>query len=248
MTDASAFRTPDAYLDLPRIAGLALSVDGASLVTTMSELNAARTKYVSSLWSIATDGTSAPRRLTRSATGDSAPTFAANGDLLFVRAESGDDDAPSAVWALSAQGGEARRVAHRGGGVGGVVAASDVPVFAVAGEVLGDVDRDEALRALRKDKAVSAILHSGYPMRHWDSDLGPASTHVFVGNLGDTEDTDVALRTVTPRPGFSRRVRRTSSVVTMMRATPSDRRLATMRARSICPTASWPPVIATVEL
>ncbi|MBM7415349.1 MULTISPECIES: alpha/beta fold hydrolase [Nocardiaceae] len=203
MTDASAFRTPDAYLDLPRIAGLALSVDGASLVTTMSELNAARTKYVSSLWSIATDGTSAPRRLTRSTTGDSAPTFAANGDLLFVRAASGDDDAPSAVWALSAQGGEARRVAHRVGGVGGVVAASDVPVFAVAGEVLGDVDRDEALRALRKDKAVSAILHSGYPMRHWDSDLGPASTHVFVGNLGDTEDTDVALRTVTPRPGGS---------------------------------------------
>ncbi|WP_328809541.1 S9 family peptidase [Rhodococcus sp. NBC_00294] len=203
MTDASAFRTPDAYLDLPRIAGLALSVDGASLVTTMSELNAARTKYVSSLWSIATDGTSAPRRLTRSATGDSAPTFAANGDLLFVRAASGDDDAPSAVWALSARGGEARRVAHRGGGGGGVVAATDAPVFAVSGEVLGDVDRDETLRALRKDKAVSAILHSGYPMRHWDSDLGPASTHVFVGNLGDTEDTDVALRTVTPRPGGS---------------------------------------------
>ncbi|MGB3770359.1 MAG: prolyl oligopeptidase family serine peptidase [Rhodococcus sp. (in: high G+C Gram-positive bacteria)] len=201
-SDTSAFRSPQTYVDLPRMAGLALSADGTSLVTTVSELNSARTKYISSLWAIDPDGSDVPRRLTRAGTGDSAPTFAADGDLMFVRAASGDDDAPSAIWALSAHGGEPRRVAYRAGGVSGVVTAKSASTMLVTGSVLGNVERDESLRALRKDLAVSAILHSGYPIRHWDSDLGPAVTHLFAGTPGP-DSVDTPLTSVTPHPGGS---------------------------------------------
>ena len=40
------------------------------------------------------------------------------------------------------------------------------------------IDDDRRLRELRKDNKISAILHSGYPIRYWDKDLGsgaPAS-------------------------------------------------------------------------
>ncbi|KQU02480.1 peptidase S9 [Rhodococcus sp. Leaf7] len=197
------FRSPSSYLDIRRMAGLALSPDGSSLVVTVSELNPARTKYVSSLWAIDPAGVTAPRRLTRAGTGDSSPTFAADGDLLFRRAASAEEGAPSAVWALSSRGGEPRRLVHRGGGVSSVVAASEAPTVLVTGSVLGDVDRDEFLRTLRKDSAVTAVLHSGYPVRYWDADLGPERTHLFVGSVDGPDATDVPLTSLTPAPGGS---------------------------------------------
>ncbi len=55
-----------------------------------------------------------------------------------------------------------------------------------------DVDDDRRLRDLRKANNVSAILHSGYPVRFWDKDLGPDEPHLF-----DATD----LRDLTPQPG-----------------------------------------------
>ena len=55
-----------------------------------------------------------------------------------------------------------------------------------------DVDDDERLRTLRKDNKVSAVLHTGYPVRYWDHDLGPDQPHLL--------DVD-GPRDLTPRPG-----------------------------------------------
>ena len=55
-----------------------------------------------------------------------------------------------------------------------------------------DVEDDRRLRDLRKANNVSAILHSGYPVRFWDKDLGPDEPHLF-----DAAD----LRDLTPQPG-----------------------------------------------
>ena len=49
-------------------------------------------------------------------------------------------------------------------------------------------------------------------------------------------------------PPSSLRVRATSSVVTTMRPTPSARSRFRIPASGICPTGSWPPVMATVPL
>ena len=75
------------------------------------------------------------------------------------------------------------------GGVSGIVAvASDAPVAVFSAPVLprsASLEDDAARRAKRKDKKVSAILHSTYPVRYWDSDLGPEQEHLFVLDLGE---------------------------------------------------------------
>jgi dipeptidyl aminopeptidase/acylaminoacyl peptidase len=199
VTDAAADPTPptpfhdlDAYVALPRMSGLALSPDGTRLVTAVSTLDAKRTRYVTALWEVDPEGVRPARRLTRSAKGESSARFASTGDLLFTSArpdadaEAPDDEPPAALWLLPADGAEARVVGGRKAGVSGVVVAEDAPVVVVASDVLpsaGDDAEDERLIAARKDAKVSAILHSAYPVRYWDHDLGPAAPHLFAGDL-----------------------------------------------------------------
>ena len=42
-----------------------------------------------------------------------------------------------------------------------------------------NIDDDRRLRDLRKDNKITAILHTGYPIRHWDKDLGPGAPHLL---------------------------------------------------------------------
>lgn len=71
---------------------------------------------------------------------------------------------------------------------------------------VGEKDEDERLRAERKDKKVSAILHSGYPIRYWDHDLGPDVPHLLSGTLGDASQdeavTDLVDLTSMPGPAL----------------------------------------------
>ena len=70
------------------------------------------------------------RRLTRGAKGESAPAFAANGDLLFVavRPTADDDKPPAELWRLPAAGGEAAEALSLPGGVEAVRPAREADV------------------------------------------------------------------------------------------------------------------------
>lgn len=191
-TPPTPFHDLDAYVALPRMSGLALSPDGTRLVTAVSTLDAKRTRYVTALWEVDPEGLRPARRLTRSAKGESAARFASTGDLLFTSArpdadaEAPDDEPPAALWLLPADGAEARVVASRKAGIGGVVVAADAPVAVVSSDVLPsatDDAEDERLIGARKDAKVAAILHSSYPVRYWDHDLGPARPRLFAGDL-----------------------------------------------------------------
>ena len=164
------FSDLDDYLALPRVAGLAVSPDGSRVVTTVAELNDKRTEYVSAVWELDPAGQRPARRLTRGAKGESAPVFTADGDLLFVAARptEEDDKAPASLWRLPAAGGEAVEELALPGGVDGVHTARAVAVTVVTAKLLrsaSGVDDDKRLRTLRKDNKVSAVLHSGYPVR-----------------------------------------------------------------------------------
>ncbi len=194
---ASPFSQLDDYIALPRVEALALSPDGARAVLTVATLKKDGTAYERSLWSIPTDGSGVPTRLTRSAKGEAGAAFTADGDVLFVSARpdaAADDDADSSqLWLLPATGGEARPVTRLAGGVAeiaAVAAASERVV--VAAELLPgaeSLEGDARLRALRKKKKVSAILHESYPVRFWDHDLGPAEPHLLALDLGALADT-----------------------------------------------------------
>ncbi|MFF2268403.1 prolyl oligopeptidase family serine peptidase [Cellulosimicrobium cellulans] len=185
------FHDLDQYLAIPRVGGLALSPDGARLVTTVQTLDAKRTGYRTALWEVDPAGEAPARRLTRSTKGESSATFTGAGDVLFTSARpdpdgGSDDDPKAALWLLPATGGEARVVATAPAGVSGPLAATDAPVVSVAATMLPsarDLAHDAELRSARKDAKVAAILHSAYPVRQWDHDRGPDEAHRFVGDL-----------------------------------------------------------------
>jgi dipeptidyl aminopeptidase/acylaminoacyl peptidase len=208
---STPFDDLDAYLALPRVSGLVVSSDGTRAVTTVSELNEERTEYVSALWELDPAGERPARRLTRGSKGESAPTFTAGGDLLFVAVRpgseaKGDDEPTKSLWRLPAAGGEALELLALAGGVDDVHVARAADVTLVTAALLPsatDAEDDKRLRKLRKDAKVSAVLHTGYPVRHWDHDLGPAHPHVL--DIGGLERSDrgidpAGLRDLTADP------------------------------------------------
>jgi dipeptidyl aminopeptidase/acylaminoacyl peptidase len=211
---STPFDDLDTYFALPRVSGLAVSPDGSRVVTSIAEVNEKRTEYVSALWELDPAGVAPARRLTRGAKGEGSPAFTANGDLLFVavrpRPDGGDqEDKPLAsLWRLPAAGGEAIEVLTLAGGVDGVHTAHGADVTMVTTTLLPsatDVEHDKRLRAVRKDAKVSAVLHTGYPVRHWYHDIGPAQPHLLEipGGLerSDSGDDSVERRDLTPDPG-----------------------------------------------
>ncbi|WP_072687843.1 S9 family peptidase [Rhodococcus marinonascens] len=202
----------DDYLALGRVSGLALSPDGQRLVVAQATLDKKLTKYVTALWEIDPGGEVAARRLTRGRTGESNATFTSDGDLLFTasRPAQDEDAAPDALWRLPADGGEAVIIACRGGGIAGVRAARGASRFVVTTGMLGpsgEVADDERVRAERKDKKVSAILHSGFPIRYRDHDLGPDVPHLLSASLDKFDETgdESELTDLTPMPGSALR-------------------------------------------
>ena len=220
------FHELDHYLAIPRVGGLTLSPDGKRLVTTVTTLNAKGTEFATALWELDPSGRNRARRITRSSKGEAGAVFAANGDLYFTSArpdpESPDADPVNALWLLPADGGEARVVHSRAGGIASVMAAKDADVTFVNAEVLAgsaDEESDEERRKARKDNKVSAILHSGYPVRYWDADLGPAEPRIFAVEQGAEDEpgkpstvdasAPLQLRNLTPGVGGSLREAKT---------------------------------------
>jgi hypothetical protein len=222
------FHDLDHYLAVPRVSGLALSPDGTRLVTTVATLSAKGTEYCTALWEVDPGGARQARRITRSAKGESGAVFAANGDLYFTSArpdpDSPDADPVSALWMLPPGAGEARVVLSRAGGINAVLAAKDADALVVAAPVLAgstDEDNDEERRKARKDNKVAAILHSGYPVRYWDADLGPAQPRLFAVEPGEQPEgaKPTTVDTVPPRrlrnltPDAGDRLREATSVI-----------------------------------
>jgi len=220
-TDAppTPFHDLDRFVALPRLSGLQLSPDGSRLVTTVQVLDPSGTRYVTSLWQVDPLGTRPAHRLTRSAKGESSPAFLPDGDLLFTSARpdpevknGSDDERKPALWLLPAEGGEARVVATRPGGVSGIAVAREDGTVVVASPTLpaavgaGD---DEQRRKHRTDRKVSAILHEGYPIRFWDHDLGPEQVRLLAGHVPaaaaagspSAEPGRVTFVDLTPQPG-----------------------------------------------
>ena len=201
------FADLDAYVALPRVAGLWLSPDGGRLVVAVATPDRKNTRYSSALWEVDPAGQRPARRLTRSAKGEAAAAFTPYGDLLFTSARpepdgEADDDPRPALWLQPAGGGDARVVAKLPGGVHGVV-VSDSGTVVLGSPLLPSAtgaDSDEELRRSRKEAGVSAILHEEYPARHWDRDLGPDRTRLLTAVLDD-DVTRLDLRDLTGHAG-----------------------------------------------
>ena len=123
---------------------------------------------------------------------------------VAARPSDDDDKPPATLWSLPAAGGEAEEIFAPPGGVELVKTAHDAATVVVRAPLLPlarGVDDDRRLRDLRKDNEITAILHTGYPIRHWDKDLGPGAPHLIALKIED----DCAPVDLTPKPGATLR-------------------------------------------
>ncbi len=200
----------DHFLGLPRLSGLQLSPTGDRMAVSVSGPAPDGRSMRSAIWGIDPTGARAPRRLTRSAPGESSAAFASDGSLLFTSSRPDPDRSPEdkpeteplGLWALPVDGGESRLLAAPGGGVGSFVAAraSNVVVFRAPVHPGSATFREDQERETARSKAgVVAKLYESYPIRFWDHYLGPRESHLYLLGLGD----DVARepRDLTPDAG-----------------------------------------------
>jgi dipeptidyl aminopeptidase/acylaminoacyl peptidase len=188
LPDVTAFDL-DFFLGLPRVSGLALSPDGSRLVTSVATVAPDGTRFASALWQLDPAGRAAPRRLTRSAKGETGAAFLPDGSILFTsarpdpEAKKGEErDDRAALWLLPAGGGEARLLADPPAGVDGLAVARDrgtviVGVGAYPGAATLEEDGDK--HKTRKEAGITAQLFESYPIRYWDHYIGPRDRRLY---------------------------------------------------------------------
>ncbi len=209
-TPAPAFDL-DRFLQLPRVSGLALAPDGRRLVATVATAAPDGKRFVTALWELDPEGERLPRRLTRSAPGESGAAFLPDGSLLFTSArtdpESSDksDDEVTALWLLPAGGGEARMVTTAPGGIAATRTARRTGTVAFVANLFPGVetleeDRDHG--KAREDAGVGAVLFESYPLRYWDHYLGPREPRLFAAPAPAADEGRFEpAPSLTPTPG-----------------------------------------------
>ena len=185
----------ETLLDATRLAALE-TTEGGRIVAKVSGLDQKGTSYRGSLVEI--DGDRLVP-LTRGSASVGAVALAEDGTTFFTAkrvGEDGEESEDAQLWALPARG-EARELANRPGGFGGLVVAGRhlVTELEVHSQAADEAEHAE-LTATRKKAKVSAAFHTGFPTRYWDHDLGPTRPVLAIAAL--PEDLAAAERTAAP--------------------------------------------------
>lgn len=184
-----------AFTALPRLTDLVAGPAGELLVA-VSTLDEDGTAYRSAWWQLDVTGAGAPNVLTRSVEGEGSAAFLSDGRLLFTSkrpVSAGANDGPTAakrqaLWCLPADGGEAYELTSRDGGWSSLTTARTGARLVLGADLMPGattVAEDEASRAARRDRKITALLHEAGPVRHWDHDLGPGQPRLLSADLDD---------------------------------------------------------------
>lgn len=146
--------TTDDYAGLAAVLQVAVSPDGGHVAYSDARWHPPTDDRKTDLWVVATDGKSAPRRLTSDRASDRAPKWSADGKTLYFlgnRKRVGEKtpyDGTTQVWCIARDGGEPRPVTRIEGGVAGYDLASRANVLAYATETtLTDSDPFNSMRS-----------------------------------------------------------------------------------------------------
>src|SRR5690625_3282571 len=188
----------ETLLDATRLAGLETTESGR-ILATISRPDAKGTTYRTALVEI--DGERIVP-LTRGAASVGAVAAAEDGTTFFTAqrvGEDGEEATDAQLWALPRRG-EARELASRPGGFGGLRLAGGrlVAELAVHSQAADETEHAK-LSKERKDAKVSGVPHAGFPTRRWDHDLGPTRSVLAIAAL--PQDLDWAEKTPAPGAG-----------------------------------------------
>jgi dipeptidyl aminopeptidase/acylaminoacyl peptidase len=172
-TAAAAQKRPITHEDVwlaKRLSGLTVSPDGRWAAVQVAEPAYDERDQASDLWLIATDGKTAPRRLTSTRGAESGASWSADSRRLAFSARRDGDEAPQ-VYVIDVDGGEARRVT-------GVYTGARAPQWRPDGRAIlfvsdvypGAATDQENRKAAeeRRARKWNARAYDAFPIRDWD--------------------------------------------------------------------------------
>lgn len=177
--------SPDAIYDLPVLSDPRLSPDGRAIAFVVTHADRAGNQYRSSVWIAASDGRSAPWRLTAGSGRDQQPRWSHDGSrIAFVS----DRDRPkSQLYVIAVDGGEARRLTDLREGLRDPDWSPNDTMIAFASTVPGRAYDEEDVRN-RQPRRITK-LRSRTDAEGWELDR---PSHIFiVGADGADEPTRV---------------------------------------------------------
>ncbi len=190
-----------------RLGGPVLSPDGKWVVVLVTEPAYDPKDQASDLWLLASDGSTPPRRLTASKTGESGATWSPDGKSLAFAAQRNGDEA-SQIYVLDMEhGGEAQRVTAVSTGARAPVWRPDGGALLFVSDIYPGAATDDANKkaaAERKARKWNAHVFDGFPIRNWDRWLDDRRPTLFVQPLAhDAPATDILSRSgFTASAGF----------------------------------------------
>jgi dipeptidyl aminopeptidase/acylaminoacyl peptidase len=167
-------------------------------------------QQVSDLWLVATDGQSAPRRLTQTRAPEAGQTWSVDSKRIAFSTKREADEADQIYVLDVVGGGEAQRVTT-------LSTAARLPVFSPDGtriaftsNVHPDARDDAQMRKLieaEKARKYNMRVYTGFPIRNWDQWLSATrQPHAFVQTIGEKQAQDLFAGTALIRqPGFGGR-------------------------------------------
>ncbi len=179
---------------MPRVGAAAVSPDGRFAVFPVVEPSYEKDKQASDLWLVATDGKSAPRRLTQTRTPESGPIWSADSKRIAFTAKRDGDEADQ-IYVLDLAGGEAQRVTQISTGARLPKFSPDGTRIAFTSNVHPDARDDAQMRKIveeEKARKYNVRAYTSFPIRNWDQWLSETrEPHAFVQTLGEPQARDL---------------------------------------------------------
>jgi len=188
--------TAELMWQLKRLAGPAISPDGAWAVLPVTSYDVKEDKGKTDLWLLPTAGGEA-RRLTTHEAGDTNPAFSPDGKWIAFESKRAEDEAGQ-IYVISTSGGEASRLTNVPTGASAPKWFPDSKRIAFVSLVFPDLKSwDEMAKRIkeRKDSKVSAKIWERVPIRYWDHWLDDREAHVYSIGLAGGDPTPVTLGT-----------------------------------------------------
>ncbi len=170
---------------MKRLGVPAVSPDGRSAVISVTEPSYDDDGTVSDLWLTAVDGSTAPRRLTSTAAGESGVAWSPDGArIAFSTTRDTAEDAKAQIFVLPMDGpGEAIQITHLSTGASnpkwspdGTRIAFESRVFRDAGDDVANQER----QAEHDERGINVSLYEVFPIRQWDRWRDDLQTRLFV--------------------------------------------------------------------
>ena len=207
--DRKAITHEDLWL-MPRVGAAAVSPDGRLAVFPVVEPAYASDQQVTDLWLVATDGKSAPRRLTQTRTPEAGQTWSADSKRIAFSAKREGDEADQIYVLDIAGGGEAQRVTRISTGARLPKFSPDGTRIAFTSNVHPDARDDAHMRKLveeEKTRKYNVRAYTSFPIRNWDQWVPEnREPHAFVQAIGEPQARDLFAGTAfIKQPGFGGR-------------------------------------------